>query len=522
MTSDKTTKKRRFKPLKFLKKLTRRPEKNDDLQNLPTIDTSPSESYVQPSPRDPHNTMENRDIEHYHPTMDRGDENTSLLDAEEEPFDNSSDDEQDLEIIEMPAEDEANSVVSGGTDTGTTKSDRQLAKKNVLDNFINSCVSGAPMNATNSPPRGWFNDSIGVQVPTRRRTFMPPGVEGAILEPEKDVSKCRPEVKNAVVPTIPSEPGNSVDTSATQQVLTVDENTTSHPVIAPFRLQRSNTAPSISQTSSLPRSTPFGIHFGQKPTNNEPNKTLPLMIHDLTKQAEITQALPTPKNIPTVDSQESHGPEYQHTTTRTSSKVQSLSKKVITTGDIRKNYEGPPATSGQRRFVTSHPLPTRSPRRTVAAVPRKAPLTSDKGYVVTALAPSQDDIECYDDEDTIFDLDDDQSAISYLGASESGYYTEDTGSVSAPPSECTATSSFYSFDTDMNSMGGLPTEEETDYDDQTEDYLSDVGESNGEEDDDNDEVEKSMLQQIGGELMDMATELQKGGSQVLLSWLDLR
>ena len=519
MTSETITKKRRFKPLKFLKKLTRRTEKNDDLQNLSTIDTSPSESYVRLSPRDLHNTMETQEREHYHPDMDQGDENTSLLDADEGPFD-ESDDEQDLEINKVPTEDEANSIASGGTDTKIAKADRQLAKVNVLDNFINSCISGSPQNATNSPPRGWFNDSIGPQVPIRRRTFMPPSIEGATTDSVKDASSCRSEVKSDVISTISSEANNLVATPAAQRDLTTHEHATSHSVMAPLRLQRSNTAPSMSRTSTLPRSTPFVFHNGRTSNASKPDKTLPRMVDDSAKPVEITQALPNEKPFPTVDLEEGHSPEYQHTTTRTSSKVRSTPRKASTTGDIVKSHEGQSASSGQRRLTTSHPLPTRSPRRSIDATPRKASLTADKLYAMTALAPSQDDVEYDDDEDTTFDMEDDESTVSYLGASESGYYTEDTGSVSAPPSEYTASSSFYSFDTEMNSMGGLPTEDETDNDDQTDDYLSDVYESNGEDDDD--DVEVSMLQHIGGELMDMATELQKGGSQVLLSWLDLR
>lgn len=622
MTSDQVTKKKRFRPFKFFRKLAR--GKKHHIESLPTVETAPSESYyVPPSPEKlfikaaasvavAHEQRDLIQAKHQLPPTGYSEKIDTdwgtvptVLALNQGPFADPTDEGQTLEIFEDHVEEEMESLratrqlspisrirtkeigtngqweveigivgetpnchsapvseptlasepsqvseptlvsePTPATEQAPESALQQIVKVTVMEQLIGSCVGPLPHTSSTLPSGRWLDSTTVPEV--KMRTFAPPAIERAKsaaedenIQASANASSMAPPMGSQMVhPTLIVKPGVAAE----------GESKCGSPAKSiPLTMQRSRTAPAVYGAETTGKSTSYS--FGFFPKTNvqaEPNgvevetpKTPSLIVGDLEKYEEIIVAVRAKSNLSLKSNSEKQTRSPSH-------KVPSADKTWLFSAKVPKTHdnevEAPPkaqpiTVAARRQLMVAPPPPSPVvPRRTVAAVPRTAPLTAENLYAASKLIYSMSEIDNSvnskydDDQDTTFDLDS-EAGTSYTGASESGYTTEDTGSMFAPASECTETSSLYSRDIDVAErlMGGIATENEEDDYSQTDDDRSTVfltdGEDEGvdeEEEDEEDDDDNSLLQNFGGELIEMASELQKGGSEVLMSWLDLR
>jgi len=580
MRGDIDTKKRRFRPLKSFRKLLGSAPKRGAVENLQTDETVPTECHVPRSPGGYNNDVVVRQHESEEKQLctitspDTGgiasttgesvDMPVDIVETHEEPLANNSDsppkvdsgkgifENDSNEPFECPHEEEkqfqndkapitedqpvsptsspirliqtmeiitdANDDVEIGIVGETSriqpekKSERkvestlQLATRTVRDRLISPCLGPAPID----PPGRWLDN---------RDIVLPPAIERAMSAAEevrllhqamvkKDVADptSRSLIEN---PNLPSD--------------VVHHEIDVCPSKVPITFCRSMTAPSISVIGSAQKSASFVFHSTEKSWRNEetkvdPSKEPSVIDQPMSEHKEIIHVVLSSDSF-TFDDEEACKPSQCHTRFGATAKSH---PQVISMGgglEMETPVVTPPpkekstkelshalrfATSQQQKSVPP-PLPL-VPRRTVAAVPRTAPLTAANLFTVSKRITEQDD-SCNDDDDTTFDLGDEDSCISYLRESESSCNTGDTGSMFGPPSEYSEVSSFLSREVLMD--------EETSCDGQTD---SGVDETTDGEDDDK---SAGTMFPRGGELIQMATELQQGGSRKLMEWLDL-
>lgn len=581
MSSDQVTKKKRFRPFKFLRKLAR--GKKHHIESLPTVETAPSEGYhVPPSPeklfiKEAAPAIANQQADLSQATLQLASTGYSeKIDTDREtvptafainqgPFADPADEGQTVEIFEDGVEEEMESLRATRQNSLTSlirteeirtnslcgfeieigrktpnlhstptpeptpasepalvleptpaskqvpeSAPQQIVQVNIMEQLVGSCVGPLPHISSMLSP-----------VPTAKvRTFAPPAIQRAQSASVND------NIQSQMVDPAPIvQPGFAAEG---------ESKCVSPAVSIPLTMQRSRTAPAMYGDETAGKSMSHRFSFFPKcNVKVEPNgvevetaNTPALIVGDLEKHEDFILAMRTRSyiSLKSKSEKEACSPSRKVPSANKAWLVSSTVHKAHDHNEVEHRPQPPPMTVAARRQLMVSPPPPSAvvPRRTVAAVPRTAPLTTENLYAASRLSRGMSELDNSvnmkydDDQDTTFDLDS-EAGTSYTGAAESGYNSEDTGSMFVPATE----------------RGGVATDDEDDYfqpdDDRSTVFLTDGEEEGMDEEDDDDEEDEdeedddgTVLENLGGELIEMVSELHKGGSDVLMSWLDMR